>query len=134
MKQILFGVFLALFFAALPAKAQTVLYCYNSSSGFSTQQPCPGNKNTTNHSVTITTGGTFQVVLSANANRASLTIENNNTSDNCWVYIGAGSATEGTAILLLSGGSYPRYFPYVPADEIQATCASNSDTLYVDTQ
>lgn len=117
-----------------PVAAQTVLQCYNSSTGFSTTQPCPGNKNTANYAATITTGNTFQQVLAAATNRASITIENNNASDSCWLFIGAGSATKGTSILLLAGGAYTRYFPYVPADAIQATCASNSDTLYVDTQ
>ena len=117
-----------------PAAAQTVLQCYNSNTGFSTTQPCPGNKNTTNHAAVITTGGTFQQILAAATNRASITIENNNATDSCWLYIGASGQTEGKSILLLAGGSYTRYFPYVPADEIQATCANNSDTLYVDTQ
>jgi len=116
------------------AQAQVILQCYNSSSGFATTQPCPGNKTTTNRATTITSGGTFQNVLSAATNRASLSIENNNASDSCWIYVGSGSATEAKSILLLPGGSYTRYFPYVPADEIQATCASNSDTLYIDTQ
>lgn len=97
------------------------------------------NALTTNGSVTITTGNTFQTVLAAlgapPAIRRSLTIENNNTNgDNCWVFVGSGSATEGTAILLTKGGSYQRYYPYVPSDAIQATCATTSDTLYVDTQ
>lgn len=93
---------------------------------------------TTNGSAVITTGNTFQTVLAAlaagNTPRRSLTIENNNASDSCWVFIGSGSATKGTSILLTFGGSYTRYFPYVPSDAIQATCATTSDTLYVDTQ
>jgi hypothetical protein len=94
---------------------------------------------TTNGSVTITTGNTFQTVLAATTftvdqQRKSVTIQNNNTSDSCWVFIGAGTATKAISILLTSGGSYQRYFPYVPSDAIQATCASNGDTLYIDTQ
>lgn len=92
---------------------------------------------TTNGSVTITTGGTFQTVLPAvtlTSQRRSLTIENNNATDSCWLFIGAGSATKGTSILLLPGGSYTRYYPYVPSDAIQATCATTSDSVYVDTQ
>lgn len=93
---------------------------------------------TTNSSAVITTGGTFQTILSAlgtpPAMRRSLTVENNNASDSCWLFIGAGSATEARSILLFPGGSYTRYFPYVPNDVIQATCANTSDTLYVDTQ
>lgn len=96
------------------------------------------NAATTNGSVTIVTGNTFQTVLSAlgvsPAIRRSLTIENNNASDSCWVFIGSGSATKAASILLTSGGSYTRYYPYVPSDAIQATCAATSDTLYVDYQ
>lgn len=127
-----------------PAAAQTILQCYNSNTGFSTTQPCPGNKNTINNFATIATGNTFQTVLSANNNRASLTIENNNASDSCWLTFGttaggtkitAGNATKGESILLQgNGGSFQRYFPYVPADEFEATCASSSDTLYIDVQ
>ena len=125
------------------ASANTVLDCYNSNSGFATTQPCPGNKNTTNNSATIATGNTYQTVLAAATNRASLTIENNNATDSCWLTFGtlangtkitAGNASKANSILLLAGGSFQRYFPYVPADEIEATCASNNDTLYIDTQ
>jgi hypothetical protein len=101
----------------------------------------PFDAPTTNASVVITTGNTFQTVLSAVANpainstaRHSLTIANNNTTDSCWVYIGSGTATKGTSILLIAGASYTRYWPFIPSDVIQATCTSTSDTLYVDTQ
>lgn len=93
---------------------------------------------TLNGSVTIAVGNTFQTVLAAATlnNRRSLTIQNNNATDSCWIVIGGalGSATKSIAILLLAGGSYARYYPYVPSDAIHATCASNADTLYVDTQ
>jgi hypothetical protein len=98
--------------------------------------PCPGNLPTTNRSVVITLGATFQtVVASTVTGRRSLTIENNNTSgDNCYVYIGSSGQTEAAAILLIKGGSYTRYWPFVPNDTIQATCDTTNDTLYVDTQ
>lgn len=97
------------------------------------------NRSTVNASVTITTGGTFQQVLpsivgNSDAIRQALTIENNNASDSCWLFFGAGMATEATSILLKTGGSYTRYWPYVPSDELQATCANSADTLYVDYQ
>lgn len=118
---------LALLLAASAAYAQT------SVSG------TPTNRTTVNRSAVITTGNTFQTVLAAtdpgaDVPRRSLTIQNNNASDSCWVYVGSGTATKATSILLTTGGSYVRYWPYVPNDVIQATCASNSDTLYVDTQ
>jgi hypothetical protein len=99
---------------------------------------------TTNGSVTITAGNTFQSVLSAltfssttpQTGRRSLTIQNNNTNgDNCWVFPGPNaSATKATAILLAQGASYTRYYPFIPSDNISATCATTADTLYVDTQ
>jgi hypothetical protein len=99
---------------------------------------------TTNGAVVITTGNTFQTVLAASTlnNRRSLTIQNNNASDSCWITFGtfsgttitAANATKGRSILLLAGGSFTRYYPYIPSDEIEATCASNSDALYVDVQ
>jgi hypothetical protein len=106
--------------AALPAQAQTV---------------AP----TTNSSAVIAAGNTFQQILAAvtnNNQRRSLTIQNDNTNgDNCWLFIGAtGSATKGTSMLLGPGGSYQRYSPYVPADNIAATCTNTSDTLYADFQ
>lgn len=107
----------------------------------------PINRSTINSSATITTGNTFQTVLASNfgtaTQRQALTIQNSNATDSCWLTFGtlsngtkitATNAAKATSILLLAGGSYTRYFPYVPNDEIEATCASNSDTLYIETQ
>lgn len=97
-------------------------------------------RGTTNGSVSIATGSTFQSVLASligtSTVRQSLTIQNNNiNTDNCWVFIGPNAgATKGTSILLAPGASYTRYFPYVPNDNISATCATTADTVYVDTQ
>jgi uncharacterized membrane protein YoaK (UPF0700 family) len=116
-------------------------------SGLAQAQNFSSDLPTINGSVTIVTGNTFQQVLAATTftvdqQRKSLTIENNNISDNCWIAFGAvggvaitaANATKAESILLLPGGSYQRYFPYVPSDAIIGTCASNSDTLYIDTQ
>jgi hypothetical protein len=93
---------------------------------------------TTNGSITITTGNTYQTLMAAvtgvTVQRRSLTIQNNNPSDSCWIFIGAAAPTKATSILLLAGGSYTRYYPYIPSDQIQATCATTGDTIYVDTQ
>jgi hypothetical protein len=97
---------------------------------------------TNNGSVTITSGNAFQTILSAvtlvgglPGPRHSLTIQNNNTNgDNCWLFVGTAVASAGRSILLAQGASYTRYFPYVPSDALQGTCATTSDTLYVDTQ
>ena len=100
------------------------------------------NRATINHSRTIATGNTFQTILKA-GQPWSVTIENNNATDNCWIAFGvteagtliaAANATKAESILLTPGGSWARYYPYVPSDEIEGTCASNADTLYVDTQ
>ena len=96
------------------------------------------NLATINNSTTITLGGTFQTVLPAlgtGAVRRSITIQNNNTgTDNCWVFLGSGAATTARSILLASGGSYQRYYPYVPSDAVQMTCTTTGDSVYIDTQ
>lgn len=118
-------------------------------------QGVQANVSTLNVPTIITTGNTFQVVLPSNLNtgirRQSLTIENNNATDNCFILIGgpwaAGDTTATSrtingvsitsvkdGILLLPGGQYTRYWPLVPSDQILATCASTSDSLYVDVQ
>src|SRR5690242_10619671 len=98
-------------------------------------QQAPIGFNTLNGSSTITAGNTFQTILTANSKRRSLTIQNNNTNgDNCWLFIGSGTAAKATSILLGQGGSYQRYYPYLPADAIQITCTTTSDTFYLDTQ
>lgn len=101
-------------------------------------------------SISITTGLTYQAVLAAGA-KFSMTIENNNSLDSCWIIIGAPfvagdtTATSRTvagasitalkaSILLLPGASYFRSAPYIPSDPIIATCTSTGDSLYVDTQ
>jgi hypothetical protein len=93
---------------------------------------------TTNSSITIATGNTYQTVLAAitgvTVQRRSLTIQNNNLTDSCWLFVGAAAPTKATSILLLAGGSYTRYFPYIPSDQIQATCATTGSTIYVDIQ
>jgi hypothetical protein len=98
------------------------------------------NRATVNSSVTITTGNTFQQVLPSTFGtktvRQALTIQNNNTStDNCWLFLGTtANATKATAMLLQPGQAYTRYWPFVPSDAIQVTCASTSDTVYADAQ
>lgn len=101
----------------------------------------PINRSTKNSSLAITAGNTFQPVLASivgastanTTQRQSLTIQNNNTNtDNCWVFIGSGTATAATSIILAPGQAYTRYWPFVPSDAIQATCTSTNDTLYVD--
>jgi hypothetical protein len=119
--------------AAFPALAQTTLPAKT------TPQP-----------IVIATGLTYQVALAAGTRR-SLTIQNNNASDTCYLLVGgpwqAGDTTSTSrtingvsltgikgAIMLPAGQAYTRYFPYVPNDAILATCATSSDSLYVDFQ
>lgn len=106
-----------------------------------------------NWTVSITTGNTYQTVQSSNNSRRSLTIQNNNASDACYLNIDgsvpAGSTTASNvtttgskqtvtaakaSMLLSAGQSYTRYYPYVPSGPIVATCAANGDSLYVDIQ
>jgi len=97
----------------------------------------PPNLSTVNSSIVVTAGGIFQTVLAAvgtGRSRRSLTIQNNNSADTCWVHVGTGTVTAAKSIALAPGQAYTRYFPYVPSDAIQATCATTSDTLYVDNQ
>lgn len=99
----------------------------------------------------ITTGLTYQVLLAASSNRQSLTIQNNNASDGCWIIVGGpwqAADTTATArtingvsltalqasISLSAGGSYTRYYPWVPGDAILGTCTTTADSIYVDTQ
>lgn len=107
---------------------------------------------TINHSRSITTGNTYQLIEGINQSRRSVTIQNNNTStDNCFINIdGVVTASMTTAssvtvdgnaitaakasILLQPGQAYTRYYPYVPSGTIVATCASTGDSLYVDMQ
>lgn len=115
---------------------------------------------TTNGSVKITTGNTFQALLAAvpivggqPGTRHSLTIQNNNASDACYLIVGTNQVTPATttlstsitingatvtaqqaAIVLTAGIPYQRYFPYVPSDAIYVTCATTGDSVYVDTQ
>lgn len=123
-------------------------------------QGIPENRTTLNQSVKITAGLTYQNVLptniATNANgtpevRNALTIQNNNASDSCYLIIGTVAVTPGTtttssnlaiagatitaqqaSILLQAGGSYQRYWPYVPSDAIYGTCATTGDSLYID--
>ena len=139
------------------------------------QQPIMGQaqyRATINGSAKITTGLTYQTLLSSiqgatpnsgasgaaglsqTTQRQSLTIENNNASDTCYIIIGStwgvvpgtttttststfGGATVTAAqasITLIAAGSYTRYWPYVPSDTIYGTCATTGDSIYVDTQ
>ena len=99
------------------------------------------NRTTVNSTAIITTGNTFQTIVTAGP-KQSLTIQNNNATDSCWLSFGtfsgatitAANATKGRSILLLAGGSLTRYWPFVPSDEIEATCATTSDTMYIDVQ
>jgi hypothetical protein len=99
----------------------------------------------------ITTGLTYQVLLPQAGGRLSITIQNNNATDNCQIIIGgpwqAGDTTASSrtvngvsltaaqaSVLLLPGGSYSRYFPYIPSDAILATCVTTGDSIYADVQ
>ena len=111
-----------------------IFWLLSSSPIFAQQQSAP-----TQTAVTIVTGNKFQQILPENdtgKDRRSLIIRNSNTNgDRCWVFIGTGRAsTEKSDKVLAPGDEYEQYWPFVPSDEIQATCASSSDTLSVEYQ
>jgi hypothetical protein len=89
-----------------------------------------------NNVVTIATGNSFQQVVGSNSSateRQALIIKNDNTNgDSCWVFFGGDKASKEKSVILDSGGSYVRYWPFVSSEAMQATCASASDTLYVE--
>ncbi len=100
----------------------------------------PINRSTVNNSTTIATSGTFQTILASTqvsntTIRQAITIENNNAAGpNCWIFWGTGTATTSNSVLLPVGGSYTRYWPFVPSDALQATCGANGTTIYVEVQ
>ncbi|HEY2527670.1 MAG TPA: hypothetical protein VGJ20_06910 [Xanthobacteraceae bacterium] len=95
----------------------------------------PSDRPTTHAVVTITTAKVFQQVLPPASNLEGLTIENNNKNgNNCWLFIGSGSATIATSTLLTQGASYIQYWPFVPSGAILATCDSSGDTLSIEMQ
>jgi hypothetical protein len=95
----------------------------------------PSGAPTINSSAVIGTGATFQVALASGATRKSLQVANNNTNgDNCWMFLGSGTATSGVSILLTPGGSASWLGLTPPTDEVQVTCATTGDVLYVSTQ
>lgn len=123
----------------------------------SVASPLPGSATTTNNTAKITTGLTFQTLLSSGT-RKSLTIQNNQVTgtDVCYFLFGSNinsQVTPGTtttltnltinavtiaagnvALVLNPGQSYTRYYPLVPSDTIYATCTTTGDTVYVDNQ
>jgi hypothetical protein len=111
---------------------------------------------TTNSSVKVATGLTYQTILTASRTRHSLTIQNNNVggTDTCYILFGTGLAiTSGStttssnitvagatvtaaqaSIILAVGASYTRYFPDIPPEAIFGTCTTTADSIYVDVQ
>jgi hypothetical protein len=100
------------------------------------QSQTPAPRTESGNLVTIATGNKFQQIVPSNstgADRRALTIQNNaSNGDNCWVYVGGDKASKDSSVVLAPGKSYDRYWPFVPSDTIQATCASSSDNLYVE--
>lgn len=106
---------------------------------------------TNNRSFAISVGNTYQLLMATNQNYNSLTIQNNNTADNCFIEVSglvavgnttatnvttsAATVTSAQASMIIGPlGSYVRYYPNLPRGPIVATCATSGDTLYVDTQ
>jgi hypothetical protein len=47
-------------------------------------------------------------------------------------FFGSNKASKEKSVIVASGDSYVRYWPFVPSDAMQATCASSSDALNVE--
>lgn len=101
----------------------------------------------------VAAGLTYQQLLpqALSGSRNSLTIQNNNATDNCEIIVGGpwqvgdttttsrtinGASVTGAkaSILLQPGISYQRYYPIIPSDQILGTCTTTGDSIYVDTQ
>jgi len=118
--------------------ASLIIACLLSPSPIFAQQTTPPQQ-PTEMLVKIVTGNKFQQILPENTagnDRRALTIINNNTNgDSCWVFVGTGGASkEKSDKALAPGDKFVKYWPFVPSDEIQATCASSSDTLSIEYQ
>ena len=104
-----------------------------------------------NLSAKITTGLTYQQLLPKDDTRKALTIQNNNTTDNCEIIFGSPflaadtTATSRTvngtsltalqaSIVLTPGQSLTRYYPHLPSDIILGTCTTTGDSIYLDVQ
>ena len=102
-----------------------------------------------NKSVSITTGNTYQQIEGINQSRRVVEIQNNNATDSCFLEVtgavasgnttatnvtvnGVSITSQKASILLLPGGAYNRYYPYVPSGPIVVTCASTGDSVYAD--
>jgi hypothetical protein len=112
----------------------------------------PSQRPTTNSSIKIAAGGTYQLVAAFRQSMNSLTIQNNNPmagSEMCYVEVsgtvlvgnilttsvlGGTTTAQGASVLLPPGASYTRYYPFIPLGGIVATCTNTNDTLYVDWQ
>lgn len=96
----------------------------------------------TDASATITTGGTFQQVLAANASRKTLHVQNicsvagecTSTGDNCRVYEAAGTPTSHNSYVLAPNQDYLRSGGTVPSGAIKVTCDSTGDHIVVTEQ
>src|SRR5262249_30557936 len=62
--------------------------------------------------------------------RQALIIKNDNSNgDSCWVFFGSDKPSKEKSVIVASGDSYVRYWPFVSSDAMQATCASSSDSF-----
>jgi hypothetical protein len=98
----------------------------------------PVNRSTLSTPTTITTANQFQTILGATSGvtmRQQLTVENNNTSNVfCYLFFGTSTATTPNSLLLNSGIPYQRNFPFIPNDQLQATCTLTGGSLFLSVQ
>lgn len=93
----------------------------------------------TNSVVTITTGGTFQLITASSATRKSFEFQNKcldsgncvATTDVCYIWwASSGSASLASSLSIYPGGGYLRSGGVIPSDALYATCDGTGDKLY----
>jgi hypothetical protein len=99
----------------------------------------PVLRSTLSTPTTITNANQFQTILGSTQSgtviRQQLTVENNNASNIfCYLFFGTSTATTPNSLLLNSGIPYRREWPFIPNDQVQATCTLTGGSLYVDVQ
>ena len=82
----------------------------------------------TNHSGTITTGGTAQQVVAANANRNYLLLQNQSTGD-LWFDLGVDAVQSQPSLKLVAGDSVVWEDNYIPTSSVSIIGATTGQAF-----